>query len=136
LAEPTSPLWSDPAGGRALPAGTWALPAALDGTREDLRPEQVVVLGRPTLHRAVSRLLADPCVTVVAVPSVAPTGGRPRPGWTDVAGSVTAVGALPPPDDWKPDADFARAWAEADDRALEVLDSAVVEGSGPALAAA
>ena len=75
-------------------------------------------------------------VTVVAVPSVAPTGGRPRPGWTDVAGSVTAVGALPPPDDWKPDADFARAWAEADDRALEVLDSAVVEGSGPALAAA
>ena len=136
LAEPTSPLWSDPAGGRALPAGTWALPAALDGTREDLRPEQVVVLGRPTQHRPVSRLLADPSVTVVAVPSVAPTGGRPRPGWTDVAGSVTAVGALPPPDDWKPDADFARAWAEADDRALEVLDSAVVEGSGPALAAA
>jgi 2-succinyl-5-enolpyruvyl-6-hydroxy-3-cyclohexene-1-carboxylate synthase len=148
LAEPTSPLWSDPAGGRALHAGTWVLPAALDGLRDDLRPEQVVVLGRPTLHRAVSRLLADPCVTVLAVPSVAPTGGRPRPGWTDVAGAVTAVGALPPPDDWKPDPDFARAWAEADDRVSSVVAGAVAEGdaapeeqadrpcTGPALAAA
>ncbi|PVZ10107.1 2-succinyl-5-enolpyruvyl-6-hydroxy-3-cyclohexene-1-carboxylic-acid synthase [Actinomycetospora cinnamomea] len=152
LAEPTSPLWSDPAGGRALRAGTWVLPAALDGLRDDLRPEQVVVLGRPTLHRAVSRLLADPCVTVLAVPSVAPTGGRPRPGWTDVAGAVTAVGALPPPDDWKPDPDFARAWAEADDRVSAVVAGAVTaagaaagertrgstdrRGTGPALAAA
>ncbi|GLZ44762.1 2-succinyl-5-enolpyruvyl-6-hydroxy-3-cyclohexene-1-carboxylate synthase [Actinomycetospora sp. NBRC 106375] len=145
LAEPTSPLWSDPCGGRALHAGTWVLPAALDGVRDDLRPEQVVVLGRPTLHRAVSRLLADPGVEVHAVPAVAPTGGRPRPGWTDVAGAVSAVGALPDPDDWKPDAAFARAWADADDRAAAALvgdagrrtagsaDGAV---DGPALAAA
>ncbi|HWN28920.1 MAG TPA: 2-succinyl-5-enolpyruvyl-6-hydroxy-3-cyclohexene-1-carboxylic-acid synthase [Actinomycetospora sp.] len=144
LAEPTSPLWSDPLGGRTLRAGTWVLPAALDGVRDDLRPEQVVVLGRPTLHRAVSRLLADPHVTVLAVPSVAPTGGRPRPGWTDVAGAVTEVGALPPADDWKPDPDFARAWADADDRAAAVVGDTTAPGvpgepgptTGPALAAA
>ncbi|MDD7965953.1 2-succinyl-5-enolpyruvyl-6-hydroxy-3-cyclohexene-1-carboxylic-acid synthase [Actinomycetospora lemnae] len=146
LAEPTSPLWSDPQGGCALRAGTWVLPAALDGVRDDLRPEQVVVLGRPTLHRAVSRLLADPGVEVLAVPAVAPTGGRPRPGWTDVAGAVSAVGALPDPDDWKPDAAFAAAWADADDRAVGVLGRTPtgapaaahpgIPGDGPALAAA
>ncbi|MHC1562062.1 2-succinyl-5-enolpyruvyl-6-hydroxy-3-cyclohexene-1-carboxylic-acid synthase [Actinomycetospora sp. C-140] len=145
LAEPTSPLWSDPRGGRTLHAGTWVLPAALDGVRDDLRPEQVVVLGRPTLHRAVSRLLADPGVEVLAVPAVAPTGGRPRPGWTDVAGAVSAVGALPDPDDWKPDAAFARAWAVADDRAAAALVGDAGQRAagraggavdGPALAAA
>ena len=134
LAEPTSPLWSDPLGGRTLHAGTWVLPAALDGLRDDLRPEQVVVLGRPTLHRSVSRLLADPGIEVLAVPAVAPTGGRPRPGWTDVAGAVTAVGALPDPDDWKPDLTFARAWAEASDRAAAVIGEE--PGDGPTLAAA
>ncbi|GAA4809135.1 2-succinyl-5-enolpyruvyl-6-hydroxy-3-cyclohexene- 1-carboxylic-acid synthase [Actinomycetospora chlora] len=135
VAEPTSPLWSDPRGGRALHAGTSVLPAALDGTRHDLHPDQVVVLGRPTLHRAVSHLLADQRVTVLAVPAVAPTGRRPRPGWTDVAGAVTAVGALPPPDDWKPDPAFVRAWAEADEAAAEAL-TGTGGGDGPALAAA
>jgi 2-succinyl-5-enolpyruvyl-6-hydroxy-3-cyclohexene-1-carboxylate synthase len=78
---------------------------------------------------------------VLAVPSVAPTGGRPRPGWTDVAGAVTEVGALPPADDWKPDPDFARAWADADDRAAAVVGDRTAPpepgpATGPALAAA
>ncbi|MDD7938176.1 2-succinyl-5-enolpyruvyl-6-hydroxy-3-cyclohexene-1-carboxylic-acid synthase [Actinomycetospora lutea] len=135
IAEPTSPLWSDAQGGRVLHAGTWVLPAALDGLRDDLRPEQVVVLGRPTLHRSISRLLADPGIEVLAVPAIAPTGGRPRPGWTDVAGAVSAVGALPDPDDWKPDLHFARAWAEASQRAAAVIAADPGE-DGPALAAA
>jgi len=136
LAEPSSPLWADPAGGRGLLAGTWVLAAVLDGARDDLRPEQVVVIGRPTLHRAVSRLLADPGTTVLAVPATAPTGGRPRPGWTDVAGAVSAVGALPPPEGWAPDPAFARAWADADDRAVAVVRAAADGTSGRALAAA
>lgn len=48
-----------------------------------LEPEQVVVLGRPTLHRDVSRLLA-PGVDVHVV-----DGGD---AWTDVAATATSVG--------------------------------------------
>lgn len=50
----------------------------------DLYPEQVVVLGRPTLHRSVARLLASPTVRVIVV-----TSDR---AWTDVAGTAHAVG--------------------------------------------
>jgi 2-succinyl-5-enolpyruvyl-6-hydroxy-3-cyclohexene-1-carboxylate synthase len=45
-----------------------------------LHPEQVIVLGRPTLHRSVSRLLAAPSVLIVVV-------ARER-AWTDVAGTA------------------------------------------------
>ena len=64
LAEPTSPLWSDPAGGRALPAGTWALargagrdargPAPRAGRRPrppDAAPRGVAPARRPVRHR-------------------------------------------------------------------------------------
>lgn len=49
-----------------------------------LRPKQVIMLGRPTLHRPVSALLADPQVPVYALT----TGPR----WPDVSGNSQATG--------------------------------------------
>ncbi|GLZ50917.1 2-succinyl-5-enolpyruvyl-6-hydroxy-3-cyclohexene-1-carboxylic-acid synthase [Actinomycetospora sp. NBRC 106378] len=128
LAEPTSPLW-----GRSLCAGTRLLESALDGTAPELLPARVVVLGRPTLHRPVSRLLSDPRVEVVVVPAAA-GDARARPGWTDVASSATRVGALPAPAAWGVDV----AWGERV-RAADARVSGAVRpeaGSGPGLAAA
>ena len=49
-----------------------------------VRPQQVIMLGRPTLHRPVSALLADPAVPVYALT----TGPR----WPDVSGNSQATG--------------------------------------------
>ncbi|WP_216896708.1 2-succinyl-5-enolpyruvyl-6-hydroxy-3-cyclohexene-1-carboxylic-acid synthase [Nocardia alni] len=49
-----------------------------------LRPRQAIITGRPTLHREVSRVLADPEVTVYALT----TGPR----WPDVSGNVIGTG--------------------------------------------
>jgi 2-succinyl-5-enolpyruvyl-6-hydroxy-3-cyclohexene-1-carboxylate synthase len=49
-----------------------------------LHPEQVIMLGRPTLHRTVSTLLADSSVPVFALT----TGPR----WPDVSGNSQATG--------------------------------------------
>ena len=68
VAEPGSTLW-----GGSLAAGPWLLGAEVD----EVRPEHVVVIGRPTLHRAVQGLLAHPAVQVTVL-----TG---RPQWIDVA---------------------------------------------------
>jgi 2-succinyl-5-enolpyruvyl-6-hydroxy-3-cyclohexene-1-carboxylate synthase len=108
IAEPSSALW--PA---AVRTGPWLL-----GT-PSLTPEQVVVAGRPTLHRAVARVLADPAVAVYAL---ADERGLP---WTDVAGSVRAVGALPP---LRPDPEWLRRWAVADKVAAAALDEALDDG--------
>jgi len=107
VAEPSSALW--PA---AVRTGPWLL-----GT-PSLVPAQVVVAGRPTLHRAVARLLADPAVAVYAL---ADERGLP---WTDVVGSVRAVGALPP---LRPDPEWLRRWATADKAAAAALDAALDE---------
>ncbi|MFW0786077.1 2-succinyl-5-enolpyruvyl-6-hydroxy-3-cyclohexene-1-carboxylic-acid synthase [Gordonia sp. CPCC 206044] len=69
VAEPTAPH-----------AHTQLHPLALDS----LRPRQAIICGRPTLHRGVSRLLADPDVRVYALT----TGPR----WPDVSGNVYATG--------------------------------------------
>ncbi len=130
VAEPTSALW-----GRGLRAGPRLLDAALAGTAPELLPGRVVVLGRPTLHRAVSRLLADPRVEVVVVPSAA-SGGAARPGWTDVAGTAAAVGALPPPPAWGVDEAYGARMAAADTRVADAVEAAAEDGTGPALAAA
>lgn len=74
VAEPGSPLW-----GGSLAAGPWLL-GVLD---QRLRPEHVIVVGRPTLHRSVQRLLADPAVRVTVLSD--------RPQWTDVAGAAHVV---------------------------------------------
>jgi 2-succinyl-5-enolpyruvyl-6-hydroxy-3-cyclohexene-1-carboxylate synthase len=49
-----------------------------------VHPQQVIMLGRPTLHRPVSVLLADPSVPVYALT----TGPR----WPDVSGNSQATG--------------------------------------------
>jgi 2-succinyl-5-enolpyruvyl-6-hydroxy-3-cyclohexene-1-carboxylate synthase len=69
VAEPTAPAPVNPLHPLALPL---------------LRPRQVIMLGRPTLHRPVSALLADPKVPVYALT----TGPR----WPDVSGNSQATG--------------------------------------------
>ena len=69
VAEPTAP-----------PAATPLHPLAL----VTLRPQQVIMAGRPTLHRPVSALLADPAIPVYALT----TGPR----WPDVSGNSMATG--------------------------------------------
>jgi 2-succinyl-5-enolpyruvyl-6-hydroxy-3-cyclohexene-1-carboxylate synthase len=87
-----------------------------------LRPAQVVVAGRPTLHRSVQRLLADPDV---AVHVLADARGMP---WTDVAGSVRAIGSLPP---LRPDRSWADRWRVADAAAADALDKALDDPAAP-----
>ncbi len=105
VAEPSSAAWP-----YALAAGPWLLDSPA------LRPAQVVVAGRPTLHRAVARLLADPSVAVYAL---ADAGG---PEWTDVAGTVRGVGALPA---LRPDPAWLRRWHAADAAAASALGRAL-----------
>ncbi|OBJ48392.1 2-succinyl-5-enolpyruvyl-6-hydroxy-3-cyclohexene-1-carboxylic-acid synthase [Mycobacterium sp. 1423905.2] len=69
VAEPTAPAPQNPLHPLALPL---------------LRPQQVIMLGRPTLHRPVSKLLADAEVPVFALT----TGPR----WPDVSGNSQATG--------------------------------------------
>jgi 2-succinyl-5-enolpyruvyl-6-hydroxy-3-cyclohexene-1-carboxylate synthase len=69
VAEPTAPVPANPLHPLALPL---------------LRPQQVIMVGRPTLHRPVSALLADPSVPVFALT----TGPR----WPDVSGNSQATG--------------------------------------------
>jgi len=72
VAEPTAFAGQPPAN----PLHPLALPL--------LHPKQVIMLGRPTLHRPVSTLLADPQVPVYALT----TGPR----WPDVSGNSQANG--------------------------------------------
>ncbi|MGV0815866.1 2-succinyl-5-enolpyruvyl-6-hydroxy-3-cyclohexene-1-carboxylic-acid synthase [Mycolicibacterium boenickei] len=69
VAEPTAPLPQNPLHPMALRL---------------VHPKQVIMLGRPTLHRPVSSLLADPAVPVYALT----TGPR----WPDVSGNSMATG--------------------------------------------
>ena len=69
VAEPTAPHAANALHPLALPL---------------LKPKQVIMLGRPTLHRPVSTLLADPSVPVFALT----TGPR----WPDVSGNSQATG--------------------------------------------
>ena len=69
VAEPTAPHAANALHPLALPL---------------LKPKQVIMLGRPTLHRPVSALLADPSVPVFALT----TGPR----WPDVSGNSQATG--------------------------------------------
>jgi 2-succinyl-5-enolpyruvyl-6-hydroxy-3-cyclohexene-1-carboxylate synthase len=69
VAEPTAPAPDNPLHPLTLPL---------------LRPKQVIMLGRPTLHRPVSALLADSQVPVYALT----TGPR----WPDVSGNSQATG--------------------------------------------
>ncbi|GAA4806718.1 2-succinyl-5-enolpyruvyl-6-hydroxy-3-cyclohexene-1-carboxylic-acid synthase [Tomitella cavernea] len=103
IAEPTS--WQ-----RGVPTHPWALLS--------VRPRQAVVLGRPTLHRPVSALLARPDVDVIALT----TGPR----WPDVSGNVVLTGTAPetagaPSEEW------LQACAAADRRARAAVDDGLDE---------
>lgn len=111
IAEPSAGCWPS-----ALRTGPWLL--EVDTALP--RPEQVVVAGRPTLHRSVQRLLADPKIAVYAVAGTAP--------WPDVAGTVRAVGALPA---LSPPPAFTKAWQTADLRAAAALDAALHDPTAP-----
>jgi 2-succinyl-5-enolpyruvyl-6-hydroxy-3-cyclohexene-1-carboxylate synthase len=108
VAEPTAPGWPD-----ALAAGPWLLGSPV---LDRLRPEQVLVLGRPTLHRPVQRLLADPRVAVTVLTD--------RPEWTDTAATAVAVGtALRCVG--APDPGWLHGWQEADTRAADAVGATV-----------
>lgn len=85
---------------------------------ESLNPTQVIISGRPTLHRGVARLLADPDVQVYAVT----TGPR----WPDVSGNVYATGtrveALGAPDE-----DWLKECAQIHQRVLGAVDAELDE---------
>lgn len=83
-------------------------PLALTG----LRPRQVIMVGRPTLHRTVSTLLADPDVPVYALT----TGPR----WPDVSGNSEATGTRAETSG-TPDPDWLRRCAQAHRHTMAVV---------------
>jgi 2-succinyl-5-enolpyruvyl-6-hydroxy-3-cyclohexene-1-carboxylate synthase len=118
IAEPSSGVW----GKRALRGGALVLGAA-DWLAAH-RPDRVVVVGRPTLSRPVSALLADPAVRVETVPS--------SPRWADAGRNSALVARQPaagsPADGW------AAAWQDAADRIGRAVDA--VLDAAPELTAA
>jgi len=127
IAEPSSGVWGAHgnlrAGALLLGAGDW--PAAH-------RPERVVVVGRPTLSRPVTALLADPSVRVQTVVA--------SPRWADAARSsgrvVRSVAELAEYSRRSADGreEWFAAWQGAADRVGAAVD-AVLDGS-PVLTAA
>lgn len=114
VAEPTAPGWPD-----GLAAGAWLLGSS---ALERLRPEQVLLLGRPTLHRPVQRLLADPEVALTVLTE--------RPEWTDVAGNAVAVGTTLRATG-SPDPSWLHCWRRADACASAAVSSTVARHPGP-----
>lgn len=97
VAEPTAPAVDNPLHPLALPR---------------LRPQQVIMLGRPTLHRPVSALLADPSVPVYALT----TGPR----WPDVSGNSQANGTRAVTSG-VPDAKWLQRCADAHRHAMDAV---------------
>jgi 2-succinyl-5-enolpyruvyl-6-hydroxy-3-cyclohexene-1-carboxylate synthase len=77
-----------------------------------IHPQQVIMLGRPTLHRPVSALLADASVPVYALT----TGPR----WPDVSGNSQATGTRAVTTG-EPNANWLRRCAEVNRHAIEAV---------------
>ncbi|HET9655081.1 MAG TPA: 2-succinyl-5-enolpyruvyl-6-hydroxy-3-cyclohexene-1-carboxylic-acid synthase [Kineosporiaceae bacterium] len=124
------PLLAEPSSGARrgqLAVGPYRLLLDRPGLGADI--ERVVVFGRPTLSRPVSRLLARPDVEVVVV--------SPRPDWSDAAGRAALVvpaarsvrehpDLAPPagPDDPRGDwLDWLDRWLAADRVAAAAVDA-------------
>jgi 2-succinyl-5-enolpyruvyl-6-hydroxy-3-cyclohexene-1-carboxylate synthase len=113
VAEPSSGAWPASVRGGALLLG-------VPGWLAEQRPERVLVVGRPTLSRPVSALLADPAVRVETV------GTSPR--WADAGRSTTWVGGLPAPGACPggtpatADPAWRAAWCAAADRVGRAVD--------------
>ena len=97
VAEPTAPPAQNPLHPFSLPL---------------LHPKQVIMLGRPTLHRPVSTLLADP-----SIPAFALTTG---PRWPDVSGNSQATGTRAVISG-TPSADWLRRCAQANGHAVAAV---------------
>ena len=123
IAEPSSGVWGHHG---TLRAGALLLGAS--GWLAAHRPERVVVVGRPTLSRPVSALLADPDVRVETVSTL--------PRWADAGRTSALVGRdLAVPDPSEPvDARWLEVWQRAAARVSTAVD-AVLDGS-PELTAA
>lgn len=98
VAEPGAPVPLHPVHPLAIPA---------------LKPEQVVVTGRPTLHRAVTRLLADPGVDLVIL-DAGPRSPNPTGSAAELADSVLTG--------WGSTKEWTDAAAAADTHAREAVD--------------
>jgi 2-succinyl-5-enolpyruvyl-6-hydroxy-3-cyclohexene-1-carboxylate synthase len=114
VAEPSSPLW--PCG---LRTGAWLIGSSAG---DDLRPTQVLLHGRPTLHRSVSQLLADDRVAVYAV------AGTVDPAGVGLPSSVRAIGAPPP---LRRHAEWTGRGSAADAAASTALDRVLAAGTAP-----
>lgn len=97
VAEPTAPHPANPLHPLALPL---------------LAPQQVIMVGRPTLHRPVSTLLADPTIPVYSLTS--------GPRWPDVSGNTQATGTRAQTSG-TPDPEWLRRCAELNDRARSAV---------------
>jgi 2-succinyl-5-enolpyruvyl-6-hydroxy-3-cyclohexene-1-carboxylate synthase len=121
IAEPSSGAWASEG---ALRGG--ALLLGVPGWLDTQRPDRVLVVGRPTLSRPVSALLADPGVHVQTVAAL--------PRWADAASSAGEVSmALPAAggplaEGWRP------AWQAAAARVGAAVDALL--DAAPSLTAA
>jgi 2-succinyl-5-enolpyruvyl-6-hydroxy-3-cyclohexene-1-carboxylate synthase len=130
LAEPSSGAWGA--------AGAVRGPALLLGAREWLaahRPDRVVVVGRPTLSRPVSALLADPAVVVETY--------GPTPRWADPGRGSSVVGSahLDPglalrEGGHRHDQAWAAGWADAATRVGLAVDAELDDAPARGLTAA
>jgi 2-succinyl-5-enolpyruvyl-6-hydroxy-3-cyclohexene-1-carboxylate synthase len=120
VAEPTSGAWTE----GALRSGALLLGAS--GWLADHRPDRVIVVGRPTLSRPVSALLADPAVVVETVART--------PRWPDAARSSASVGPwLDPGEVACVPREWLSHWRVAADRVAAAVDE--VLDASPALTA-
>jgi 2-succinyl-5-enolpyruvyl-6-hydroxy-3-cyclohexene-1-carboxylate synthase len=114
VSEPTGNASSGP---QAISTGGWLL--GVDACWDELLPENILVVGRPTLSRAVNRALADPRVATFVVP----TAGR----WADSTRTATHVlPSLPREHGHQAaDADWLARWTSAEADARKVLDASL-----------
>lgn len=108
LAEPTAPAPYYPV--HPLAAGVFAKQqVSAEGFVVNTKPEQVIVVGHPTLHRGVMALLEDPEIELIvlsqtktitdpakrakAVATRVKTTGKPRKEWLNIAQAASDLGA-------------------------------------------
>jgi 2-succinyl-5-enolpyruvyl-6-hydroxy-3-cyclohexene-1-carboxylate synthase len=116
VAEPSSGAWASEG---AVRAG--ALLLGVPGWLDAQRPERILVVGRPTLSRPVSALLADPGVRVETVTA--------SPRWADAARTAGEVSVALPAAGGPLAEGWRAAWQDAAMRIGTVVD-ALLDGSG------
>jgi 2-succinyl-5-enolpyruvyl-6-hydroxy-3-cyclohexene-1-carboxylate synthase len=108
------PLLAEPSSGSRIGAAIGPYRLLLDHPELGARIERVVVFGRPTLSRPVSRLLARPGVEVIVVST--------RPDWTDAARRAALVTPAVDVETPDPDRQWYDAWQQAGQAAARAID--------------